>query len=215
MWGYVWIWGVVRMLGYVWMWGCVDVRMCECEDVWMWGCAECEDVCGCEDMQNVRTCGCEDVQNVRMWGCAECEDVWIWGCAECEDVQNVRMCGYEDMQNVRMCVESLRTWEDVFLTLQWLLQFLLVILAVMTIVPCNLNTKTECGCLTNNTLPAAYEKTQNLGWRSGLTVFVFCLRQMVCTTYYGGKRVLGLHLTGPNAGEMMQGFAVAIRWALW
>jgi len=36
----------------------------------------------------------------------------------CEDVQNVRMCGHEDVQNVRMCVESLRTWEDVFLTLQ-------------------------------------------------------------------------------------------------
>ena len=37
---------------------------------------------------------------------------------------------------------------------------------------------------------------------------------MVCVCGEGGggrERVVGLHLTGPNAGEMMQGFAVAIK----
>ncbi len=29
------------------------------------------------------------------------------------------------------------------------------------------------------------------------------------------EEVLGLHLTGPNAGEVMQGFAVALRLAIW
>ena len=35
--------------------------------------------------------------------------------------------------------------------------------------------------------------------------------QMVCTKQGGGsERVIGLHLTGPNAGEILQGFAVAM-----
>ena len=38
-------------------------------------------------------------------------------------------------------------------------------------------------------------------------VLVF-LVQLVCV----GERVVGIHLTGPNAGEMLQGFAVALKW---
>ena len=34
---------------------------------------------------------------------------------------------------------------------------------------------------------------------------MICLKQ-------GDQKVLGLHLTGPNAGEVLQGFAVAIRY---
>ena len=38
---------------------------------------------------------------------------------------------------------------------------------------------------------------------------VFC--QMVCTQQAEeDETVLGLHLTGPNAGEVLQGFAVAM-----
>lgn len=35
--------------------------------------------------------------------------------------------------------------------------------------------------------------------------------QMVCLKQ-GDQRVLGLHLTGPNAGEILQGFTVAMRY---
>ena len=40
-----------------------------------------------------------------------------------------------------------------------------------------------------------------------------CYIKMVCRRMREGEqeRVLGLHMTGPNAGEMMQGFAVALR----
>ena len=34
---------------------------------------------------------------------------------------------------------------------------------------------------------------------------------MVCVKSGGAEKVVGLHMTGPNAGEMMQGFAVAMR----
>lgn len=36
-----------------------------------------------------------------------------------------------------------------------------------------------------------------------------CYVKLVCVG--GDERVVGLHMTGPNAGEMMQGFAVAIK----
>lgn len=37
---------------------------------------------------------------------------------------------------------------------------------------------------------------------------------MVCVREEGDReRVLGLHLTGPNAGEMMQGFTLALRYS--
>ena len=37
-----------------------------------------------------------------------------------------------------------------------------------------------------------------------------CYIKAVCERH-GAQRVLGLHFLGPNAGEVLQGFAVAIR----
>lgn len=37
-----------------------------------------------------------------------------------------------------------------------------------------------------------------------------CYVKLVCVG--GEERVVGLHMTGPNAGEMMQGFAVALKY---
>lgn len=46
---------------------------------------------------------------------------------------------------------------------------------------------------------------------SRLHVLLF---QMVCLRMEEGEeKVVGLHLTGPNAGEMLQGFSVALKWA--
>ena len=38
-----------------------------------------------------------------------------------------------------------------------------------------------------------------------------CYAKLICHKMPGCERVIGLHICGPNAGEMTQGFAVALR----